>query len=142
MFIRFHGVRRPGGAEMEDTEIETLLDWLANERKLSASTHKQALSALLLLCLRCWRCNCPGDPLYQSAQRVVRRCRMFDQASNLPSSARVHAAGIANDGRQSFDKDRLGKPVFACHVVDSHAREQSVGIQPNDKVEDFAFRMV
>ncbi|HJV71274.1 integron integrase [Ideonella sp.] len=46
-FIRFHGLRHP--AEMGAPEVETFLSWLVVERRLSASTHRQALSALLFL---------------------------------------------------------------------------------------------
>lgn len=46
-FIRFHGLRHP--AEMGKVEVEEFLSWLANERKVAASTHTQALSALLFL---------------------------------------------------------------------------------------------
>jgi len=44
-FIRFHGLKHP--ATMGGAEVETFLSWLANTRKVAASTHKQALSALL-----------------------------------------------------------------------------------------------
>lgn len=44
-FILFSGRRHP--AEMGAQEIEAFLSWLANERKVAASTHKQALSSLL-----------------------------------------------------------------------------------------------
>ena len=44
-FIRFHGRRHP--REMGGPEVEAFLSWLANERKISASTHKVALCALL-----------------------------------------------------------------------------------------------
>ena len=43
-FIRFHGVRHP--ATLGSSEVEAFLSWLANERKVSASTHRQALAAL------------------------------------------------------------------------------------------------
>jgi integrase len=46
-FIRFHGIRHP--AEMGVQEVQAFLSWLAVERCLSASTHRQALSALLFL---------------------------------------------------------------------------------------------
>jgi integron integrase len=46
-YIRFHGMRHP--AEMAGPEVESFLSWLANERKVAAATHKQALSALLFL---------------------------------------------------------------------------------------------
>jgi integron integrase len=44
-FIRFHGVRHP--ATLGGNEVEAFLSWLANERKVSTSTHRQALAALL-----------------------------------------------------------------------------------------------
>lgn len=46
-FIRFHGVRHP--QEMGAPEVEAFLSYLANERKVAASTHKQALSAILFM---------------------------------------------------------------------------------------------
>lgn len=45
--IRFHGIRHP--ATMAGPEVEAFLSWLVNERKVSASTHRQALSAVLFL---------------------------------------------------------------------------------------------
>ncbi len=46
-FIRWHGVRHP--RDMGAPQVEAFLSMLANERRLSASTHNQALSALLFL---------------------------------------------------------------------------------------------
>jgi integron integrase len=46
-FIHYHGLRHP--AELSRPEVEAFLTWLAAERQVSASTHKQALSALLFL---------------------------------------------------------------------------------------------
>lgn len=46
-FIRFHGIRHP--AELGAPEVESFLTWLAVERRLSTSSHRQALSALLFL---------------------------------------------------------------------------------------------
>lgn len=46
-FVRFHGVRHP--REMGAAEVERFLTWLAAERKVAVSTHKQALSALIFL---------------------------------------------------------------------------------------------
>lgn len=44
-FIRFHVLKHP--ATMGAAEVEAFLSWLANTRKVAASTHKQALSAFL-----------------------------------------------------------------------------------------------
>lgn len=46
-FIRWHGMRHP--REMGAPQIEAFLTMLATDRKVSASTHNQALSALLFL---------------------------------------------------------------------------------------------
>jgi integrase len=46
-FVFFHGRRHPG--EMGGPEVEAFLSWLANERIVAVSTHRQALSALLFL---------------------------------------------------------------------------------------------
>lgn len=47
VFIRFHRLRHP--REMGAADVEAFLSHLANQRKASASTHKQALAALLFL---------------------------------------------------------------------------------------------
>jgi len=46
-FIRWSGLRHP--RDMGKAEVEAFLTMLANERRASASTHKQALSGLLFL---------------------------------------------------------------------------------------------
>ncbi len=46
-FIRWHGLRHP--RDMGTTEVEAFLTMLATERRVSSSTHNQALSALLFL---------------------------------------------------------------------------------------------
>ena len=46
-FIRWHGVRHP--RDMGWPEVESFLSILANDRKVSASTHNQTLSALMFL---------------------------------------------------------------------------------------------
>ena len=43
-YIRFHGVRHP--KDMGAAEVEAFLTHLTNVRRVSVSTHKQALSAL------------------------------------------------------------------------------------------------
>lgn len=46
-YVLWHGKRHP--AEMREPEVEAFLSWLANERKVSASSQNQAFSALLFL---------------------------------------------------------------------------------------------
>ena len=47
MFVKWHGLRHP--RDMGQLEIEGFLAMLANERRVAAATHNQALSALLFL---------------------------------------------------------------------------------------------
>ena len=47
LFIRWHKLRHPG--EMGKAEVECFLMWPANDRRVSAATHRQALSAILFL---------------------------------------------------------------------------------------------
>ena len=46
-FVRFHGLRHP--RTLGGPEVESFLNALVNDRNVSASTHKQALCALLFL---------------------------------------------------------------------------------------------
>jgi integrase len=46
-FIRLHALRYP--AEMGKTDVERFLTYLAVDRQVAVSTHRQALSALLFL---------------------------------------------------------------------------------------------
>ena len=56
-FVRFHGLRHP--AELGGADVEAFLTWLADERQVSVSTHKQALSALLFLYQKVLRLDVP-----------------------------------------------------------------------------------
>ena len=56
-FIRFHGIRH--SIEMGAGEVEAFLTHLAVERKVSESTHNQALSALLFLYREVLRVDLP-----------------------------------------------------------------------------------
>ena len=56
-FVRFHDLRHP--ADLAQPEIEAFLTWLAAERQVAPSTHKQALSALLFLYQKVLRQDLP-----------------------------------------------------------------------------------
>lgn len=47
LFVHFHGLRHP--RDLGKAEVEAFLSMLATERKVSVSTHRQALSAMLFL---------------------------------------------------------------------------------------------
>lgn len=46
-FNRFHGLKHP--RDMGQVDIEAFLTFMTTQRKVSVSTHRQALSALLFL---------------------------------------------------------------------------------------------
>ena len=46
-YVRHHGLRHP--KDMGEAEVEAFLSWLAADRGVAVSTHRQALSALLFL---------------------------------------------------------------------------------------------
>lgn len=58
-FIRFHGLRHP--REMGQAEVEAFLTMLATDRRVSVSTHRQALSALLFCTRKSWTSSFPGS---------------------------------------------------------------------------------
>lgn len=73
-YIRFHGIRHP--SEMGGPEVEAYLTWLANSRGVSASTHRQALSALVFLYAKVLQLELPwlqsiGRPRVQKRLPVV-----------------------------------------------------------------------
>lgn len=46
-YVRHHGMRHP--KQMGAVEVEAFLSWLAADRCVAVSTHRQALSALLFI---------------------------------------------------------------------------------------------
>jgi integron integrase len=74
VFIRFHGLRHP--ADMGGPEVQAFLSWLACERGVAPSTHKQALSALLFMYIKVLGVRLPwmaeiGRPRVQRRLPVV-----------------------------------------------------------------------
>ena len=76
-FILFHNKRHPG--EMGEDEISAFLNDLAINRKVSASTQNQALSALLFL--------------YQASLTVNFRFLTLSNASNARPKSRLSSPG-------------------------------------------------
>ena len=56
-YVNFHGQRHP--AELSGQHVEAFLMWLAAERQVAPSTHRQALSALLFLYQKVLGLNLP-----------------------------------------------------------------------------------
>ncbi len=90
-FVKFHGLRHP--REMGATEVEAFLAHLADARQVSASTHKQALSALLFLYREVLKVNLPwlteiGRP------RTVRRLPVVLTADEVRRTLAAMAPGV------------------------------------------------
>ena len=69
-FVRFHGLRHP--REMGAPEVERFLSWLAAERKVAVSTHKQALAALLFLYREVFEVDLPWMSEFERPKTPVR----------------------------------------------------------------------
>jgi integron integrase len=99
-FIHFHGLRHPAGLGF--AEVEAFLTWLASDRQVSPSTHRQALSALLFLYQKVLRQELPwmadiGRPQAEKRLPVVlahdELARLFagiDQQGSAPQD-KAHA---------------------------------------------------
>jgi integrase len=101
-FIRFHGLRHP--QELGGAEVEAFLSWLAGERQVSASTHKQALSALLFLYGRVLGMNLPwmleiGRPrVHRRLPVVLTRQQLTAVFAHLEGSHRLLAQLLYGTG--------------------------------------------
>ena len=91
-FIRFHGVRHP--ATLGSSEVEAFLSWLANERKVSVSTHRQALAALLFFY---GKVLCTDLPWLQEIGRP-RPSRRLPVVLTQPARAAVACTGMVAEG--------------------------------------------
>lgn len=69
-FVRFHGLRHP--REMGAAEVQAFLSWLAVERHVSVSTHRQALAALLFLYQQVFGLRLPWMDAMERPQRKPR----------------------------------------------------------------------
>jgi integrase len=69
-FVRFHVLRHP--KEMSADEVRAFLSWLAVERRVSVSTHRQALSALLFVYRQVFSQHLPWMDALDRPQRKPR----------------------------------------------------------------------
>ena len=70
MFVKWHGLRHP--RDMGQQEVGDFLAMLENERRVAATTHNQALSALLFFLAKCWTWSCHGSMAYSARARPKR----------------------------------------------------------------------
>lgn len=100
-FIHFHGTRHP--KELGMAEVEKFLAYLANERNVAASTHKQALSALIFLYEKVLNIDLPwltdiGRPKTQRRLPVVLTvdevCAIFQALDYLLIAQLLYGTGM------------------------------------------------
>jgi integrase len=102
-YVKFHGLRHP--CEMGEAEVVAYLSHLASERRVSPSTHRQALSALLFLYSEVLKVELPwmeeiGRP--QATQRIpvvltvdeVRRTFLHAAGTPLLIAQLLYGAGM------------------------------------------------
>ena len=123
-FVRFHGAARHP-REMGREEIEAFLTWLAAERQVSPSTHKQALSALLFLYQHVFGHELPWMTELGRPKRQVRLPVVLTQAevarllATLPDEHRLLGHLLYGTGMRLLEGLRLRvKDVdFARRVI-------------------------
>jgi integron integrase len=103
-FVRFHRLRHP--RELGAAEVEASLSWLAGERRVSVSTHRQALSALLFLCQKVIGVDLPWMqqlgrpkprkrlPVVLSHDEVARLFGHFDQGEHRLFAQLLYGTGM------------------------------------------------
>lgn len=110
-FVAFHGRRHP--REMGAAEIEAFLNDLANERNAAASTHNQALSALLFLYGEVLGVELPwlGDIDRPKRPRrlpvVLTRQEVRDVLAHMDGCASLMAALLYGTGMRLMECSRL-----------------------------------
>jgi integron integrase len=113
-FVRFHGCQQHP-REMGAREIEAFLTWLAAERGVSASTHGQALSALLFLYQKVFALDLPW---MQSIGRPRRQPRL----PVVLSQEQVAALLMQLDGVHRL----LAQVLYGCGMRIAEAHELRV----------------
>jgi site-specific recombinase XerD len=114
-YIRYHGLRHP--AELSGADVEAFLTWLAAERRVAPSTHKQALSALLFLYQKVLRLSVPwiaeiGRPQRQERLPVV---LSHDEIARVFAALQALsvARGKAVQGSDEAAAGQSAHPLFA-----------------------------
>ncbi|HZY17511.1 MAG TPA: integron integrase [Ramlibacter sp.] len=122
-FIRWHGLKHP--ADMGAREVEAFLSMLAAERKVSSSTHNQALSALLFLYREVLAIQLPWmqevrRPAYsRRIPAVLTREEVAQLLAAMPTDMALVARLLYGTGMRLMEALRLRvKDVdFARHVI-------------------------
>ena len=95
-FIRFHGLRHP--ASVGGAEVEGFLCWLAHSRGVAASTHKQALSALLFFYRKALGADLPW--ITEIGIPCVRRRLPARESRPHPMPARRQAPAVCTSSQR------------------------------------------
>jgi integrase len=122
-FILFHGKRHP--REMGAAEVERFLSYLASERRVSASTQTQALSALLFLYRHVLEVELPwieGLTRAKPSQRVpivLSREEVAAVLARLSGRERLMAALMYGTGQRLMEclRLRIQSPDFGYRQI-------------------------
>jgi len=108
-FVRFHGLRHPQA--IGRGEVEAVLSWLAAERQVSVSSHRQALAALLFL----YKQALGHDLNWIWAVGRRRTGRL----SRRPPSTRIGTGGLAlcGDRAESGCRPSVARPDLPLEIT-------------------------
>lgn len=147
-FIHFHGRRHP--AEMGGAEIERFLSWLAVERNVAASTHRQALAALLFFYAKVLGQDVPwmreiGRPRAQrrlpavlSPPEVARVLQCLPDGEHRVLGQLLYGTGMRiTEGLQLRVKDL---PWFWVFPQATHSTDPRTGVIRRHHLHDQAFQ--
>ena len=125
-FVRFHALRHP--REMGAPEVEQFLSWLAVERKVAVSTHKQALAALLFLYRSVLGVDLPWLSQFERPKTPVRLPTVLPrgEVSALLNAIEGPVGDLAGlvygTGMRLMEALRLGVKVIYPHVLNRGGR--------------------
>ena len=152
LFLKFHGLRHP--KDMSKIEVEQFLSWLANERKASASTHRQALSALIFFFGKVIHTNLPWLeeigrpkqgrrlPVVLTRDEVLRIFKYIDSIEQLTFAKLLYGTGLRiAEGLQLRVKD-LDFDRHAIIVREGKGSKDRVVMLPDALVEPLRAQLV
>ena len=144
-FVRFHGLKHP--REMGAGEITGFLSWLAQDRRVSASTQNQALAALLFLYRKALKLDFPELEGLVRARRparlpvVLTRAEVRAVLAHLTGTPALMARLLYGSGLRVLECCRLRVKDIdlgrrEIQVLDAKGRQARRTMVPESLVED------
>lgn len=135
-FVHFHGLRHP--ADLASADVQSFLTWLASERQVAPSTHRQALSALLFLYQKVLRQDLPwmreiGRPTQERRLPVVLSA---DQVARLLARLDLQQAPHGLLGRLLYGTGMRLMEVLRLRVKDIEFERRAIIVREGKGAKD------